>query len=437
MEKLVEQDNMEHGNVAGGSMDSGTMEKLLDKYAKLVVCTGVNLQKGQLLVVNAPIECADFARRIAGAAFTAGARDVKVNWSDEQFARIRLEEAAAEVFDEFPDWRRDMFMDFKAKGAAVVSIHASDPMIFQHVEPDKMLRSQRAAGKALLEYRQAMMNNELRWCVVSIPTESWAKKVFAGEEGEQAVARLWQAIFRAVRIDAEQEDADPVEAWQQHVDFLQKACRFMNEQQFAALHYTNGLGTDLTVKLPKGHIWAGGAEISGDGVRFVANMPTEEIYTLPDRNGVDGVVYASKPLNYNGNLIEGMRLEFAAGKVARAEAARGQEILDKLLAVDEGASYLGEVALVQYDSPISNSGILFYNTLFDENAACHLAFGKAYPTCLQGGEKMDSVELLQHGVNDSLVHEDFMVGTADLAIEGIRADGSRVQVFKDGNFAIA
>ena len=211
----------------------------------------------------------------------------------------------------------------------------------------------------------------------------------------------------------------------------------MNEQQFAALHYTNGQGTDLTVKLPKGHIWAGGAELAGDGMRFVANMPTEEIYTLPDRNGVDGVVYASTPLNYNGNLNEGMRLEFAAGKVVRAEAARGQEILDKLLAVDEGASYLGEVALVQYDSPISNSGILFYNTLFDENAACHLAFGKAYPTCLQGGEKMDSVELLQHGVNDSLVHEDFMVGTADLAIEGIRADGSRVQVFKDGNFAIA
>lgn len=411
------------------------MEKLLDKYAELVVCTGVNLQKGQLLVVNSPIECADFARRIARRAFAAGARDVKINWSDEQLARLRLEEAEAEVFDEFPVWRRDMFMDFKARGAAVVSIHASDPTIFQHIEPDKLLRSQRAAGKALLEYRQAMMNNELRWCVVSIPTESWAGKVFAGESGEKAVEKLWQAIFRAVRIDAEHEDTNPVEAWQKHIDFLQRACRFMNEQQFSALHYTNSLGTDLTVKLPRGHVWAGGAEIAGDGVRFVANMPTEEIYTLPDRNGVDGVVYASKPLNYNGSLIEGMRLEFASGKVVKAEAAKGQEVLNQLLAVDEGAGYLGEVALVPYDSPISRSGILFYNTLFDENAACHLAFGKAYPTCLQGGEKMDSVELLQHGVNDSLVHEDFMIGTSDLAIEGIRADGSRVQVFRDGNFA--
>lgn len=411
------------------------MEKLLDKYAELVVCTGVNLQKGQLLVVNSPIECADFARRIARRAFAAGARDVKINWSDEQFARLRLEEAEAEVFDEFPVWRRDMFMDFKARGAAVVSIHASDPMIFQHIEPDKLLRSQRAAGKALLDYRQAMMNNELRWCVVSIPTKSWAEKVFAGESGEKAVEKLWQAIFRAVRIDKEHEDNNPVEAWQKHIDFLQRACRFMNEQQFSALHYTNSLGTDLTVKLPKGHVWAGGAEIAGDGVRFVANMPTEEIYTLPDRNGVDGVVYASKPLNYNGSLIEGMRLEFASGKVVKAEAAKGQEVLNQLLAVDEGACYLGEVALVAYDSPISQSGILFYNTLFDENAACHLAFGKAYPTCLQGGEKMDSVELLQHGVNDSLVHEDFMIGTADLSIEGIRADGSRVEVFRDGNFA--
>lgn len=404
---------------------------LLNKYAELVVRTGVNLQKGQLLVINSPIECSDFARRVAKAAFAAGARDVKVNWSDEKLARIRLDSAAAEVFDEFPAWRRDMFMDFKAKGAAVVSIHASDPTIFQNVDTDKLTRSQRAAGTALLEYRQAMMNNELRWCVVSIPTESWAVKVFPHEARETAVQKLWQEIFATVRLD---ESNDPIKAWQEHIAFLQQACRFMNEQKFTALKYKNSLGTNLTVGLPEGHIWAGGAEIAGDGVEFVANMPTEEIYTLPDKNRVDGIVYASKPLNYNGNLIEGICLELKQGKVIKASAAKGQEVLEQLLAMDEGASHLGEVALVSYDSPISNSGILFYNTLFDENAACHLALGKAYPTCLQGGEKMNSVELAQYGVNDSLIHEDFMIGTSDMEIDGVKADGTLVPVFRQGNF---
>ena len=208
----------------------------------------------------------------------------------------------------------------------------------------------------------------------------------------------------------------------------------MNEQKFTALKYKNSLGTDLTVGLPKGHIWAGGAEIASDGVEFVANMPTEEIYTLPDRNRVDGVVYASKPLNYNGNLIEGICLKLKNGKVIKASAAKGQEVLEQLLAMDEGASHLGEAALVPYNSPISNSGILFYNTLFDENAACHLALGKAYPTCIQGGEKMNSVELAQHGVNDSLIHEDFMIGTSDMEIDGVKADGTLIPVFRQGNF---
>ncbi len=408
------------------------MEELLNKYAELVVRTGVNIQQGQLLVLNAPIECSDFARRVAEAAFKTGARDVKINWTDEKFARIRLIEAASEVFDEFPKWRKDMFMDFKEKGAAVVSIHASDPTIFQGVNPDKLMRSQKAAGMALLEYRQALMNNEMRWCVVSIPTESWAKKVFAeAADGKTAVDKLWQAIFATVRIS---EGNEPVAEWQKHIDFLQKACQFMNSQKFTELRYKNSLGTDLTVGLPEGHIWAGGAEVAGDGVSFVANMPTEEIYTLPDRNRVDGVVYASKPLNYNGNLIEGIRLELKQGKVVKATATAGQEVLEQLLAVDDGAMHLGEAALVPFDSPISNSGILFYNTLFDENAACHLALGKAYPTCLEGGEKMDSVELAKHGVNDSLIHEDFMIGTADLEIVGIKADGTQVQVFSKGNF---
>lgn len=408
------------------------MEKLLNKYAKLVVSKGVNLQSGQLLVINAPIECADFARRIAKAGFEAGCRDVKINWSDEKFAKIRFDGAATEVFDEFPTWRYDMYMDFMEKGAAIVSIHASDPAIFKDVEKEKLRRAQMASGQALLEYRRAMMNNELRWCVVSVPTPAWANKVFADAANDQAaVARLWQAIFAAVRIDA---GNNPVKAWEKHIEFMQKATDFLNREKLVSLHYTSGLGTDLTIRLPKGHIWAGGAEIAADKVVFVANMPTEEVYTLPERTGVDGVVYASKPLIYQGNMIDGIRLVFKEGKVVEYSATKGEDVLKQLLETDEGASYLGEVALVPYDSPISNSGILFYNTLFDENAACHLAFGKAYPTCIEGGEKMDSVELLQHGVNDSLVHEDFMIGTADMEIIGTRADGSQVSIFKAGNF---
>jgi len=407
------------------------MDKLLNKYAELVVKTGVNIQSEQLLVINAPIECADFARRVAKAGFAAGCRDVKINWSDEQFAKIRYLGAANEVFDEFPKWRYDMFMDFKAKGAAVVSIHASDPSIFKDVDKDKLRRAQLSAGQALLEYRRAMMNNELRWCVVSVPTPAWASKVFTQVGTEEAVEKLWQAIFQAVRIET---NNDPVKEWEKHIAFMKKATDFLNKEKLVSLHYTNSLGTDLTVKLPKGHIWAGGAEVAADQVVFVANMPTEEVYSLPDRKGVDGVVYASKPLIYQGNVIDGIRLEFKAGKVEKYSATKGEEVLKQLLETDEGAKYLGEVALVPFDSPISNSGILFYNTLFDENAACHLAFGKAYPTCIEGGEKMDSVELLQHGVNDSLVHEDFMIGTADLEVVGTREDGSKVQIFHKGNF---
>lgn len=404
----------------------------LDEYAAVIVKTGVNLQKGQRLVVNAPIECADFARRIAVAAFQAGAGDVTMSWGDEEFARIRYMMGREEIFEDFPAWRREMYMSEMEAGAAFVSIHASDPEIFKDAAPSRLQAAQQAAGAALLEYRQKLMNNENRWCVASIPTTAWAKKVFPGLSDAQAVERLWEEIFRAVRITGE-ERADA--AWEEHLAFLQRAADFMNEHAFSRLEYKNDRGTDLAVELPEGHIWAGGAETAGDQVRFCANLPTEEIYTLPKRDGVNGTVVATRPLHYQGNLIENFRLAFKDGKVTGFSAERGEEILKGLLATDEGSCHLGEVALVPVDSPISERGILFYNTLFDENASCHLAFGKAYPTCLKGGEKMSSVELLQHGVNDSLVHEDFMVGSDDLSIDGIMADGTRVAVFREGKYA--
>ena len=409
------------------------MEQLLDKYARLVVRVGVNLQQNQQLIINAPITCAGFARRLAREGYDAGAHDVMICWNDEQFAKLRYQMASKVVFTEYPEWRRRLYMDYAEQGAAFISIFAEDPEIFCDVEPERLKLSQQAAGAALMEYRERMMKNQNAWCVVSMPTDSWSGRVFPGMDAEAASTRLWQRIFQAVRVDA---GSDPVENWQKHTAFLQKAADFLNEQKFVSLHYTNALGTDLTVGLPEGHIWAGGAEYTENGVRFVANMPTEEVYTLPQRDGVQGVAVATRPLNYNGNLIENFRLTFQDGRVVGFEAEKGQELLQQLLSTDEGASYLGEVALVPYDSPISQSGVLFFNTLFDENAACHLALGKAYPTCLEGGTQMQSIELLQHGANDSLIHEDFMIGSQDLAVTGRTHSGEEIPVFRNGNFVI-
>ena len=407
-------------------------QNLLEAYARLVVRIGVNLQHDQILVINSPIECAPFARLLAKEAYKAGAHEVVMSWGDELSARIKYDMAGTAVFSEFPEWRRAFYTDYAEQGAAFISIAARDPEIFSGVDPERLTLAQQAAGAALLEYRARLMANKNTWCVASVPTAAWAKKVFPEASEDEAVAKLWDAIFRTVRIGGEQ---DVVAAWHNHIDYLHRAAKFLNDNDFASLHYTNELGTDLTIELPEGHLWAGGSEMAATHVPFVANLPTEEVYTLPKRDGVTGRVVASKPLVYQGSLIEHFWLEFEGGRVVRFHAEKGEDVLAELLKTDEGSARLGEVALVPYDSPISKSGLLFYNTLFDENAACHLALGKAYPTCLKGGEDMDSVTLLQHGVNDSLLHEDFMVGSRELAITGTRrSDGRAVPVFRHGNF---
>ena len=406
--------------------------ELLEAYARLVVRIGVNLQHDQILVINSPIECASFARLLAKEAYAAGAHEVVMSWGDELSARIKYDMAPTAVFSEFPEWRRAFYTDYAEQGAAFISIAARDPEIFAGVASERLALAQQAAGAALLEYRARLMANQNTWCVASVPTAAWAKKVFPGVSEEAAIAKLWEAIFQTVRIG---EDVDVVAAWKSHVGFLHRAAAFLNENDFASLHYTNEVGTDLTIELPEGHVWAGGSELAATHVPFVANLPTEEVYTLPKSDGVHGKVVATKPRVYQGSLIEGFWLKFEQGRVVDFHADKGEDVLRELLATDEGSSRLGEVALVPYDSPISKSGLLFYNTLFDENAACHLALGKAYPTCLKGGEDMQSVELLQHGVNDSLLHEDFMVGSRALAITGKRrSDGREMPVFQHGNF---
>ena len=409
------------------------MEKLLKKYGRLIVSTGVHLKKDQLLVINAPIACADFARIIAREAYKVGARDVVIQWNDELFSKLRFEMAEDVVFQDVPNWRKSFYIDYAREDAAFVSILSSDPEIFKTIDPSRLSMAQQANAKALKEYRERLMSNKNAWCVVSIPTNAWAAKVFPEVSEEEAMELLWKAIFSAVRIDA---DSDPVENWEQHLLYLERARVFMNTHRFTKLHYKNSLGTDLWIELPEDHIWASGAEEVNGSWRFVANMPTEEVYTLPKAHGVNGTVYSTKPLNYNGVLIEDMVLTFKDGEVVSFEAKKGKEMLRQLLSTDAGSCRLGEVALVPKDSPISKSGILFYNTLFDENASCHLAFGKAYPTCLTNGADMSEEELEAADVNESLIHEDFMIGSDDLSIYGIDREGKETEIFSQGNFVI-
>lgn len=405
---------------------------MLEKYAELLVRTGINIQKEQLLVVNTPIECAEFARMIAKVAYKAGAKDVIMNWRDEQFTKIRFMDAPEEVFEEFPEWQRELYLNTVRKGAAYLSISASDPELMKEVNNERMAKANKVSGNAIKEYRERLMSNKNVWCVASIPTKAWARKVFPELTEDAAVEKLWEKIFETVRVDTE----DPVKAWEIHKNNLKKRMAFLNTNKFKFLRYKNSLGTDLEIELPENHIWLGGSDLTPEGVEFIANMPTEEVFTLPKKTGVNGKVVSSKPLNYNGNLIEKFCLTFKDGKIVDYKAEKGNDVLKTMIETDEGSCYLGEVALVPHDSPISNSNILFYNTLFDENASCHLAIGAAYPVCIKDGENLSQEELEKLGVNDSLVHEDFMVGTKDLEIIGITDSGKEIPVFLNGNFTI-
>ncbi len=406
-------------------------EKILEKYARLVIKSGVNLQPQQILVINSPIECSSFTRKLAEIAYLEGAKDVAISWKDELTSKIRYLYGSEEIFDEFPDWQKSFYIDYARQGAAFISIAAEDPELMKDVNPERMVRAQRASSTALKEYRARMMSNQNPWCVVSVPTEAWARKVFPSESKERAIEKLWEAILKSVRADQD----DPVQAWEDHKENLSKYMDFLNTQNFKSLHFKNSLGTDLLVGLPENHLWIAGPDYTPEGTEFIANMPTEEVFTMPHRTKVEGKVVSSMPLNYNGNLITNFTLTFKEGRIVDCTAEEGLEQLKSLINTDEGSHYLGEVALVPYNSPISNSGILFYNTLFDENAACHLAIGKAYPVNLKNGNNLSEEELLAAGANDSLVHEDFMVGTPDLTITGITSDGKEIPVFVQGNFS--
>lgn len=403
----------------------------LERYSNIIVKTGLNIQDNQILVINSPIECAYFTRMVSEVAYKEGARDVIINWSDELSTKIRYLNGKDEIFDEFPDWKKDLYTSYAKDGAAFLSIYAQDPELMKDVNPKRLMRASKAQNIALAEYRERIMADKNAWCVVSIPTKSWAKKVFENIPEEEAVEKLWDAIFKTVRAN----ESAPIKAWDIHKTKLKKSMDFLNNNKFKYLVYKNSLGTDLKIELSENNIWLGGSSYTPEGIEFMANIPTEEVYTFPLKWGVNGKIVSSKPLNYNGNLIENFSLTFKDGKIVDFTCEKGYDTLKNLIETDEGSHCLGEVALVPFDSPISNSNILFYNTLFDENASCHLAIGEGYPTCLKNSESMNKEDLKNAGINYSLEHVDFMVGTNDLNITGITRSGKEIPVFINGNFA--
>ena len=407
------------------------IDKRADKYAELIIKSGINLQPGQTLVLSSLVDAAPFARVCAQKAYEAGCREVIMRWSDEAISKETYLHADNEIFDTVRPWKADMLNTLAQEGAAFVTIYSQDPEALSGVDPDRIRRSALASGKALETYRELQMTDSVQWCLFSVPNPAWAKKVFPEVDETEAVSKLWDAIYATVRVS---EFNDPIEEWRIHNENLRTRKEKLTGYNFKYLKYKNSLGTDLTIELPEGHYWDGGRSHSAKGVPFNANVPTEEIFTAPKRDGTNGIVYAAKPLVINGDIAENFHFVFKDGKIVEIHAQRGQELLESAIATDEGSSYLGEVALVPYDSPISKSGILFYNTLFDENAACHLAFGDSYP-CVHGGAQMTKEQRRAVGLNDSIMHEDFMIGTPDLSITGITHDGKEIPVFIDGNFA--
>lgn len=408
------------------------MENRIEKYAAFLVQTALNVQKGETLIINAPAEEASFATLCAGAAYDAGARDVVVNFSDDGFARLRMQRAGVEALEDVKPWRLRSYMDYVESegGACALKIYASDPDLYKDIDPAKVSRATIAQDKALRPWMDVTMGNKVRWCVCSVPTEKWAAKVFP-EAGAAAVDKLWEAILNVSRIDD-----DPAAAWEAHVGRGERVLKVLNGLKLREVHLQSANGTDLHVGLAEGRIWEGFREDSTAGVPFLANVPTEEVFTAPHRLRVDGVVKSSLPFVFAGNRIEGITFTFKEGKVVGHSAEKGEELLGMLLETDEGARHLGEIALLPASSPIRQSGLLFYNTLFDENAACHMALGAGYPMTVEGGAGLDKEGLAKLGVNDSLIHEDIMIGTDDMRVTGITEDGKTVPVMEKGEWAL-
>jgi aminopeptidase len=410
-------------------MDPKLFESYLEKYADLVVRIGLNVQKGQRLTINSNLDTADFARKVVLKAYQAGALQVYVDWNDEAVTRIKFEHAPEEAFTEYPMWKARGLEELMESGGSYLQIYAPNPDLLKGIPADRIAAANKTAAQANEGFRTYLHKGTNVWAMASVPTPSWAVKVFPGIPVEEAMEKLWEAIFRVNRIMEE----DPVEAWEKHMERLTHRMNLLNEKRYKALRY-KGPGTDLRIELVENHLWVAAASQTPSGIRYVPNLPTEEVFTMPRKDGVSGTVASTMPLNYMGNVIDRFSLTFENGRIVNYTAEEGYDTLKGLIDLDEGSHYLGEVALVPHRSPISNLGIIFYNTIFDENASCHLAIGNAYPSNLKGGTAMSREELVQHGANISMTHVDFMMGSGELDIDGETADGQLEPLFRQGNW---
>ena len=403
---------------------------VLREYAKLLVRTGVNIQKGQTLIVHAGLDQPEFVQMVVEEAYKAKAKEVIVEWSYQPLTKTHVRYKSLKTMSTVHEWELARQEHYCQILPARLHLTSSDPDGLKGVNMDKVSKANKITYPILKPYRDRRDNKE-QWCIAAVPGVAWAKKVFPGVPKNKAVEMLWEAILSAARVNE-----DPVKAWEEHNANLLNRCAHLNGLKIQSLHYTADNGTDFTVGMISKGVWRGGGDTSLQGIYFNPNIPTEECFISPKRGEAEGIVYSSMPLSYRGQLIDKFWLRFEGGKAVEVGAEVGEEQLKDMVSMDEGAAYLGECALVPQASPISQSGILFYNTLFDENASCHLAFGKGYSQCIKGGEKMSEEELKAKGLNMSIAHVDFMLGTADLNIMGKTRDGKEVPIFVNGNFAI-
>ncbi len=417
---------------------SGDFDDRLRVYGELAVKVGLNLRAGQRLLVIGPIanggaslEAAPFVRHIVASAYRAGAALVEVLWGDEALQLLRFKHAPRDSFGEFSTWLPKALFEHAEAGHAILSVYANDPDQLKDEPPDLVSAVQQAVARSVRPFRELISRNQTNWTVVAAASEGWAARVFPQLPREQQVPRLWDAIGRLVRLDR----PDPVAAWELHLTSLALRREFLNNKRYSALKYA-GPGTDLTIRLPAGHLWMSGRSESRSGIAFAPNLPTEEVFTMPRADGVDGLVRSSKPLSYGGTVIEHFTLRFAEGRVVEVTAERGEAVLRQLVANDPGAARLGEVALVPHSSPVSQSGLLFYNTLFDENAASHVALGSAYKFTMTGGESMDDETFERAGGNRSAVHVDFMIGSKALDVDGVLPNGVSEPLMRRGEWAV-
>lgn len=405
---------------------------VLKNYAKLIAKTGVNVKSGQDVIIRAELDQPEFVAYVAEECYRAGARNVRVEWSHQPVSRLNAIYQSEDTLAEVAPWQEEKLRDQSLSLPAVIYLESADPDGLNGVDAHKVSSASMRRFPKIKPYRDAM-ENKYQWCIAAVAGKNWAKKVFPKEKNAQAAEeKLWEAILRCSRAEG-----NPIGNWNEHNKNLSERCRILNGLHLKKLFYRSSNGTDLTVGLMPEGVFAGGGETTLSGRYFNPNIPSEEVFTTPRRGLAEGVVYSTKPLSYQGQLIENFHLRFADGKVTEAAAEKGEEVLKKMLAMDEGASYLGECALVPFDSPINESGLLFYNTLFDENASCHLALGRGFSMCVKGYENYSDEKIKELGVNDSMIHVDFMIGARDLSIEGETEDGARVAIFKNGNWSLA